>query len=107
MKNNHSYDIQKSITTKTKWKGLINFSDVMFIAIYMLILLKIRDVFPPKYAVYIVILNGLTMLFWILPSRVNYNMKHAQSLMRVLFHRGKTYHAIDHKGNSIRGGRQS
>ncbi|EBF5850442.1 hypothetical protein FH026_14315 [Listeria monocytogenes] len=106
MKIEQSYDIQKSIQTKTKIKGLVDFQDVLLVFLYFMLLSKIKSVFPPHLSMYIIIINVGVMVFWIWRSKVNYKMKHGQTLFRVLFKRSKTYHAIDQEGNSFGGRRK-
>ncbi|MBK1962936.1 hypothetical protein D8X92_13670 [Listeria ivanovii] len=105
MRIDQNYDIQKSIQTKTKWKGLVDFQDVLFIFLYFMILTKIKSVFPEHLSLYIIIANVGVVVFWIWRSKVNHKMKQAQTLFRVLFCRSETYHAIDEEGYSF-GGRK-
>ncbi|EGK9572741.1 hypothetical protein HB952_11325 [Listeria welshimeri] len=105
MRIEQSYDIQKSIQTKTKVKGMIDFQDILLVFLYFMLLSKIKSVFPPSFSMYIIVINVGVMVFWIWRSKVNYKMKHAQTLFRLLFRRSKTYHAIDQNGNSF-GGRR-
>ncbi|WP_270996102.1 DUF5592 family protein [Listeria seeligeri] len=100
MRIEQNYDIQKSIQTKTKWKGLVDFQDVLLVFFYFMVLTKIKTVFPEDLSMYIIVINVGVMVFWIWRSKVNSNMKQAQSLIRVLFSRGETYHSIDVEGNS-------
>ncbi|EQB9225663.1 hypothetical protein HCB33_14180 [Listeria sp. FSL L7-0233] len=107
MKIEQSYDIQKSIQTKTKVKGLVDFQDVLLVFLYFMLLSKIKSVFPPQFAMYIIVLNVGVMVFWTWRSKANYKMKHGQTLFRVLFKRSRTYHAIDSEGNSYGGRRKA
>ncbi|MCD2208590.1 DUF5592 family protein [Listeria booriae] len=105
MKIDRSYDIQRSIQTKTKMSGFVDFQDVLLLFLYFMVLMKLAPLFPEHLAIYIIIVNLMVMVFWIWPSKVNTKMKQGQTLFRILVYRGVTYHAIDKEGNSIGGKR--
>ncbi|WP_088816462.1 DUF5592 family protein [Listeria goaensis] len=98
---NESFDIQKSISTKTKWKGMIDFSDLLLIFFYFMILSRMRYVFPEGWSIFVIIVNVGIMVFWIWRSKSNDKLKQAQTMFRVIFKRGVTYHAIDVEGNAV------
>lgn len=95
-----SYDIQQSITTRSKWNALFDMQDFLLCILYGIILMKISAIFPEKLFIYVFFLNMAVAVFLIMPSKANAKMKQGYTLMRVLFFRGKTYHAIDAQGLS-------